>query len=171
MNDLLEVLARGALLGVAGAALMDAWAWLVRRTTGVRGLDYALLGRWIGHIARGRLFHERIADASPIIGERPLGWLSHYAIGVAFAIVLLGIWGLDWARSPTILPALALGLATIVAPWFVMQPAMGTGLAGSRTPDPRATRLRNLAMHAAYGVGLYVAAVVLSVAWVTTPAT
>jgi hypothetical protein len=51
-----------------------------------------------------------------------------------------------------------------------MQPAMGAGLAGSRTPDPRATRLRNLAMHAVYGIGLYVAAVALSVAWVDTAA-
>ena len=55
MNELLEILARGALLGAAGAALMDVWAWLVRRSTGVRGLDYALLGRWIAHIPRGRL--------------------------------------------------------------------------------------------------------------------
>ena len=43
-----------------------------------------------------------------------------------------------------------------------MQPAMGAGVAGSRTPDPRATRLRNLATHAAYGAGLYVAAVALA---------
>jgi hypothetical protein len=171
VNELLEILARGALLGAAGAALMDVWAWLVRRTTGVRGLDYALLGRWIGHIPRGRLTHERIADATPIAGERPLGWLSHYAIGVAFAVVLLGIWGLDWAHAPTIGPALVVALGTIAAPWFVMQPAMGAGLAGSRTPDPGATRLRNLAMHAVYGVGLYLAAIALSVAWVSPPAT
>jgi hypothetical protein len=164
VTELIDLLARGVLLGVAGAALMDVWAWLVRRTTGVRGLDYALLGRWIGHIPRGRLAHDRIADAPPVTGERPLGWLSHYAIGVVFAVLLLAIWGPEWARSPTIGPALLVGLGTIAAPWLVMQPAMGAGLAGSRTPDPRATRLRNLAMHAVYGIGLYVAAVALSVA-------
>lgn len=165
MTDVLELLARGVLLGVAGAALMDAWAWFARRTFGVRGLDYALLGRWIGHATRGRLRHARIADATPVRGERSLGWIAHYTIGVAFAVLLLGIWGLDWARSPTLVPALAVGLGTILAPWLVMQPAMGAGIAGSRTPDPSATRIRNLATHTVYGVGLYLGAIALAVAW------
>ena len=50
----------------------------------------------------------------------------------------------------------------LVAPWFVMQPAMGAGIAGARTPSPKATRLRNLGTHAVYGVGLYISAVALS---------
>ena len=87
-----------------------------------------------------------------------------------YAYMVLGIWGLDWAHAPTIGPAIVVGLGTIVAPWFVMQPAMGAGLAGSRTPDPRTTRLRNLAMHGVYGIGLYLAAVASSVAWVSRPA-
>ena len=165
MTGIGELLVRGVLLGVAGAALMDVWAWLARRRFGIRGLDYALLGRWIGHMPQGRLVHRRIADAPPIPGERPLGWLAHYAIGVTFALLLLAVWGPDWAHAPTILPAMLVGLGTIVAPWLVMQPAMGAGIAGSRTPDPRATRLRNLATHAVYGLGLYTSAVALSVVW------
>lgn len=43
-----------------------------------------------------------------------------------------------------------------------MQPAMGADIAGSRTPSLRATRLRNLGSHAVYGIGLYAAAVGLS---------
>jgi hypothetical protein len=160
-----ELLARAVLLGVAGAMAMDAWAWLARRGLGIRGLDYGLLGRWIGHMSRGRFVHERIAAAAPVPGERPLGWLAHYAIGVAFAVVLLGLAGLEWAREPTLLPPLIVGFGTILAPWLVMQPAMGAGVAGSRTPDPRATRLRNLATHAVYGLGLYASAVVLSIVW------
>jgi hypothetical protein len=162
MNGLLELGLRAFVMGVAAAAVMDAWGFLLRHRFGVPTLDYALLGRWIGHLPRGRLFHERIAAADPIRGERPLGWLAHYAIGVAFAALLLVIVGLDWVRSPSIWPALAVGLGTIVAPWFLMQPGMGAGIAGSRTPHPTATRLRNLATHTVYGLGLYVAAVVLT---------
>lgn len=163
MPESAEFVLRGALIGAGASALMDAWSLLLRRRFNVPTLDYALLGRWIGHLGRGRFFHERIASAMPIAGERVLGWLAHYSIGVAFALVLLAIEGLDWAHSPTIGPPLAVGLATIVAPWFVMQPAMGAGIAGSRTPDPRATRLRNLGTHTVYGVGLYLAALLLSV--------
>ena len=162
MTDLVELLVAGLLIGAGGAALMDVWSLALRRGFGIPTLDYALLGRWIGHFPRGRFAHDRIAAARPVAGERPLGWLAHYAIGVTFAMLLLAIGGLDWVRSPTIVPALLVGLGTIVAPWFVMQPAMGAGIAGSRTPNPAATRLRNLGTHAVYGVGLYLSALVVS---------
>lgn len=161
MTEPLELLGRGIVMGAGAAALMDLWALIARRALNVRGLDYALLGRWIGHMAQGRLMHDRIAAASPIRGERALGWSAHYAIGVAFALVLLSIWGLEWARSPTPGPALFVGIGTIVAPWFIMQPAMGAGIVASRTPDPRSTRLRNLASHTVYGLGLFGVALVL----------
>lgn len=162
MTEAVDLVARGVVMGVAGSALMDVWGLFLRRWFHIATLDYALLGRWIGHFARGRFVHDRIATAEPIVGERVLGWFAHYAIGVTFALLLLAIWGVAWARSPTILPAMLVGLGTIVAPWFVMQPAMGAGIAGSRTPNPRATRLRNLATHAVYGVGIYGSAVALS---------
>jgi hypothetical protein len=157
-----EIVFRGLVMGVAAAALMDAWALVLRRAFGIPTLDYALLGRWIGHFPRGRFVHARIAAAEPVPGERPFGWLAHYAIGVAFAVLLLVGWGLDWARSPSPWPALMVGLGTIVAPWFVMQPAMGAGIAGSRTPNPAATRLRNLGTHTVYGIGLYASALILA---------
>ena len=166
MTDGVEFLTRGLLIGVGAAAVMDAWALVARRRSNIQGLDYALLGRWIGHFPRRRFFHERIASAEPIRRERPLGWVAHYSIGIAFAFLLLAIWGLGWARSPTIWPALLIGLGTIVAPWFVLQPGMGAGIAASRTPNPRAARLRNLATHTVYGIGLYGSAVALSILWI-----
>ena len=166
MPDAVEFVARGVFIGLAGAAAMDLWSLLLRRRSNIQGLDYALLGRWIGHFPRRRFFHERIASAEPIRRERPLGWVAHYSIGIAFAFLLLAIWGLGWARSPTIWPALLIGLGTIVAPWFVLQPGMGAGIAASRTPNPRAARLRNLATHTVYGIGLYGSAVALSILWI-----
>jgi hypothetical protein len=162
MIPAVELVVRGTLMGVAGAALMDAWGLVLRRGFGIPTLDYALLGRWIGHMRRRRFAHPRIAAAAPITGERPLGYAAHYGIGVAFAIVLLLVAGVDWARAPTIWPALAVGLGTIAAPWLVMQPGMGAGIAGSRTPSPRATRARNLATHLVFGVGLYLGALALA---------
>ena len=165
MNDVVELLTRGVVIGVGAAVLMDAWALFARRAFDIRGLDYALLGRWIGHFARRRFVHEHIASADHVRGERPLGWVAHYSIAIAFAFLLLAIWGLDWARSPTILPALLIGWGTIVAPWFILQPGMGAGIAASRTPDPRAARLRNLATHTVYGIGLFVSAAALAIVW------
>jgi Protein of unknown function (DUF2938) len=65
------------------------------------------------------------------------------------------IWGLGLARHPTPLPALIVGLLTLAAPSFVMQPAMGAGIAASKAPSPTVARLRSIAAHLVFGIGLY----------------
>ncbi|MEO6044379.1 MAG: DUF2938 family protein, partial [Tepidiformaceae bacterium] len=103
MNTL-ELVARGAVMGIASSALIDAWAFVLRRAFHVSSLDYRLLGRWIRHIPRGKFFHQRIGAAPAMRGERPLGLLAHYTIGIGFALLLLLVAGEDWAESPTLLP-------------------------------------------------------------------
>jgi hypothetical protein len=44
--------------------------------------------------------------------------------------LLLAICGPAWAERPTVLPPLILSLALLAAPFFVMQPGMGAGIAG-----------------------------------------
>ena len=139
MPDTLDVVVRGITIGVVGSALMDVWSAVLRRRFGIPTLDYRLLGRWIGYFPRGRFVHERIAASPPIAGEMPLGWFAHYAIGITFAFVLLSIWGGAWLAAPTVWPALAVGLGTIVAPWFLMQPAMGIGVAGAAGAPARSS--------------------------------
>jgi len=162
MNHSTELLATSALIGIAGSAFIDAWSLVLRRAFHVATLDYAMLGRWIGHFPRGRFFHQRISAAEPVRGERPVGWVAHYAIGIGFAFLLLALWGSDWANSPTILPPLLVGIGSIVAPWFIMQPAFGAGIAGAKTANPLAGRLRNLGTHTVYGLGLYLSALAIS---------
>jgi hypothetical protein len=153
------------LIGAGATACMDVWAQVLQRGFGVRSLDFGLLGRWVAHIPRGKVAHASIAKAEPIRGERALGWATHYAIGCSFAFLLLAIWGLAWARSPTILPAIIVGLATLPAPLLVLQPCMGLGIAASKTPRPGAARVKSLVTHLVYGVGLYGAALVLARLW------
>ena len=71
----------------------------------------------------------------------------------------LVLWGLEWARPPTWLPALIVGLATVVAQFFIMQPGMGAGIAASKTPNPAQARLRSIINHTVFGFGLYISAV------------
>jgi hypothetical protein len=146
------------LIGVGATAATDLWALFRTRFLGAPSVSFAMLGRWIGHIPRGRFAHGNVAKAPPVGGELAIGWAAHYAIGVTFAALLLAIFGLDWARQPTPLPALIVGLATVVAPLFVMQPAMGMGIAASKMPNPNAARLRSIVTHAVFGIGLYLSA-------------
>jgi len=94
--------------------------------------------------------------------EREIGWTAEYLTGIAFAAVLLAIWGLEWVRQPTLGPALIVGIGSVAAPFLLMQPGMGAGIAASRTPRPGAARLQSLVTHAVFGLGLYAAASVLA---------
>jgi hypothetical protein len=149
-----------ALVGVGATAVLDAWLLLLQRL-GLPTMNFVLLGRWVGHGLRGRWRHASIAQAPPVPGERGLGWLVHYLVGVAFAGVLAGWLGMDWWRAPTLAPALAFGMATVAVPLFVMQPAMGLGVAARKTPAPLKSSTRSLANHAVFGLGLYLAAAAL----------
>ena len=98
------------LVGVGATAVMDIWLILLKRL-GVPTLDFAVLGRWVGYLARGRFAHEAIAKSPALPAERALGWLSHYAVGIAFAGLLVGIEGIEWVRQPTLVPAVVVGVA------------------------------------------------------------
>ena len=150
-----EIVVRAALIGIGATVVLDLWNAFLKRLLGVPSLNLGMLGRWLGHLPRGHFVHDNIAEASPVRGELIIGWSAHYAIGIAFAALLLAIWGLDWARHPTPLPALVVGLVTLVAPFFLMQPGMGMGIAASKTPRPNAARLKSIVSHTVYGIGLY----------------
>lgn len=158
MSEALECVVRVALIGIGATVVFDLWAAFLRRFFGAPAANWGFVGRWFGHFPRGRFVHDSIAQAPAVRGERIIGWAAHYVIGVIFAALLVAICGLDWAQHPTPLPALIFGLVTVAVPFFVMQPAMGAGIAASRTPKPAQARLRSIAGHTVFGIGLYASA-------------
>ena len=157
MTHNMEFVVRAILIGAGATVVMDLWAFVLRRF-GIPSLDFALLGRWIGHVPRGTFVHASIAKAARIRGESWIGWIAHYSIGITFAAVLLATFGLGWARSPSYLPALFIGVVSVVAPLFLLQPAFGAGIASSKTPRPVFNSVKSLVTHVVYGTGLYLAA-------------
>lgn len=150
MHSMVSVL----LVGIGATAATDLWALARKRLLGVAPPDFGLVGRWLAGMPHGRFRHESIAAAPAVRGERLLGWIAHYLIGIGFAGLLLGIWGIEWIRHPTFLPALLVGIATVAAPILVMQPGMGLGFSAGRA-------MHSLVTHLVFGVGLYAAG------WVT----
>ncbi|MFC6671946.1 DUF2938 domain-containing protein [Marinobacterium aestuariivivens] len=146
------------LIGIGATAVMDLWGILRKPLLGIALPNYGLVGRWFAHMADGHFRHESIAAAAPVRGERLIGWAVHYLTGIAFAALLIAIWGIEWVRQPTPGPALIVGIGTVLAPFLLMQPGMGAGIAASRTPRPGAARLQSLLTHAVFGFGLYATA-------------
>lgn len=155
---MLDLIAGAAPIGIGATVLLDLYGLMLKRLFGIPPANWAMVGRWIGHFPRGRFVHASIAAAAPIADERAIGWTAHYLIGIGFAALLLLVCGRDWASDPTPIPALTVGLATVIAPFFLMQPAMGFGIAASKTPNPDAARIRSLVSHLIFGIGLFAAA-------------
>jgi Protein of unknown function (DUF2938) len=153
----MKYLAGTILVGVGATAAMDLWAMLRARLLGVPALNYGLVGRWVAWLMRGRFRHSPIAASPSVRGERLIGWVAHYVIGISFAALLVAIYGTSWLEQPTLAPALLVGIGTVAAPFLVMQPAMGAGIAASRTPNPASARLQSLVTHAVFGAGLFAA--------------
>jgi hypothetical protein len=152
-----ELLVYALVIGAGATVVMDGWGLVRSRVLGMRAADYGLVGRWVAYVWRGRFRHDAIAASPPVRGERLIGWTVHYAVGIAFAAALLALWGLEWVRQPSIGPALIVGIGSVAAPFLIMQPGMGAGIAASRTPRPGAARLQSLVTHAVFGLGLYAA--------------
>ncbi|MBX3431233.1 MAG: DUF2938 domain-containing protein [Hyphomonadaceae bacterium] len=161
MGEVFELASGVALVGVGATALLDVWSIFLKLTWGVPFPNYTLVGRWIGHFPRGQFAHASMAEAPAVAGEALIGWTAHYAIGVLYAALLVAVGGLSWLSAPTLLPALAVGAITVVAPFLIMQPAMGAGIASSRASNPNTARLRSLAAHVVFGFGLYLSALAL----------
>lgn len=152
MHTLVAILA----LDAGATALLDLWGLARGPLLGQPRPDYAPIGRWVGHMAHGTFRHRAIADAAPVRGERALGWLVHYLVGIALA----GLWLLvapGWLDGPRAAPAIAYGLATVAAPWLLVQPALGAGIAAAHSRDPWAARRQALLTHGVFGLGLWLA--------------
>jgi len=149
------------LVGLGATATMDGWSMIRRRWFGTPLPNYSLVGRWLAHMPSGRFRHDPIQHAKPMRGERRLGWVAHYLTGIAFAVLLPAIWGAGWLQNPSLAPALIVGFGTVLAPFLLMQPGMGAGIAARRTARPAAARWQSLASHAVFGLGLYATACLL----------
>ncbi len=144
-------------IGIGATIVMDLFGLFRSKLLGQPFADYGLVGRWLAHMPRGVFVHRSIGKASPVKGEMGIGWSAHYLIGMVFALVLLLLFGAGWTQHPTLLPALIVGAGSVAAPFLLMQPGMGQGLAARLSPKPWAARARSLVTHLVFGLGLYAA--------------
>lgn len=162
MNFEIEIVLKASIVGIGGTIAMDVWATLLQRLVGTPATNWPMVGRWLGHMPTGKFHHENLGAADAIPGEATIGWIFHYAIGIAYGLLLVAINGSAWLVEPTALPAVLLSLAFLVAPYFVMMPGLGFGVAGSKTPKPNVTRFKSVLAHTMFGLGMYVTALSLA---------
>lgn len=147
-------------MGIVATGAMDLWALLLNRLAGQSLPNWGMVGRWVAHMQAGQVFHDAIAEASPVRNELQIGWVFHYAVGIAYGIFLAVFMGTEWLAAPTFWPAWVFSILTVGFGWFLLQPGMGLGWAARNTPNPWKVRLLNLAAHTVFAVGLWLGALV-----------
>lgn len=152
----------GIAIGVGATLMIDLWSLILSRAFGIRSLNYCLLGRWVLHMAKGKVAHASIGAAAAKRHECKAGWTAHYMIGVSLAVVFVMLAPGSWRAHPTLIPALAFGIATVLIPFFTLQPAFGLGIASSKTPRPNRARVKSVSTHTVFGLGLWLWAILLT---------
>ena len=143
------------LMGIGATLSFDLWALFLKKALKIPPSNICLVGRWLRYMPEGTFKHSNIGTAPRKSAECTVGWIAHYMIGITFAIVFVAFVGNKWLQHPTPVPAIAFGVITVLAPFFIMQPLFGLGFAASKTANPTQARLRSLMNHTAFGVGLY----------------
>lgn len=145
------------LAGLLATATMDAASVLATRGALLRpGPDPVgpkFLGRWVGYMARGRLRHAHIVETPELPRETLLGFVTHYAVGMALSAVYFMLLRLVKAR-PNVASALLYGAATSLFSWLIVHPAYGLGVFGRRATNPNRMIWLSLVGHLIFGGGI-----------------
>jgi len=142
-------------VGMIATATLDLWALLLNRVLGLPMTNWAIVGRWVASLVTASHWPGPVSAVPAVAGERLLGWLTHYAVGITYAAAYLA--GLSaLSELPRLYSAVLFGIATVLAPWLILQPGLGLGFFASRAPRPVLTRTLNLLAHIVFGVGLFI---------------
>lgn len=162
MNNLVVSLISAILIGLGATLTFDLWALFLKHAFKIVPSNICLVGRWLCYMPEGIFRHSNIGSSPQKSAECMVGWIAHYTIGITFASVFVALFGNNWLRHPTPIPAIVFGVVTVLAPLFIMQPLFGLGFAASKTSNPAQARIRSMMNHTAFGVGLYLFALLVN---------
>jgi len=151
----MEFIIKTVLIGVFANVAIDLWATFSNKLLKFPRTNWAMVGRWLGHIPSGKLTHHPISTSPAIRFENIIGWAFHYLIGIVYAFLYFVLVSLALDEQPSALSAWLFGLVTILSPWFIMQPSLGMGICASKAPKPNMVRLQNFALHSIFGLALF----------------
>lgn len=149
------------LIGVGATLAIDCFTFIISLFgNSPRGILF--VGRWLAYIPKGKFFHNTIIQTPSIANELIIGRVAHYCIGITFAFLLVIIYGEKWISKPRLYPAMIIAIITLITPIFILQPALGFGIAFTNMPHQLHLLTKTIIIHAIYGFGLYFSAVLLN---------
>ena len=140
--------------GITACLAMDIFQRVLSIASGQPPSNWTVVGRWAFHVLRtARLYHPTIDSAAEIKGEHVFGWIVHYAVGIGYAIIFIGLMETGLLTA-SLTDGLIFGFLSVIVPWFFFLPVMGKGIMGKHTPAPAKVCILALANHCVFGLGL-----------------
>jgi uncharacterized membrane protein YeaQ/YmgE (transglycosylase-associated protein family) len=150
----MSLIVSGIVAGVLGTLAMDLLNHLFARTRMISKIDIGMIGRMAAGWSQGRFYYRHPDEIVQIDNEVFFGYVSHYAIGIGFAIPYVIAWDLFIGGPASPMWAIVYGVVTTAGPYFLIYPSMGLGILGRRSPDGIKSSLSSLANHFFFGVGM-----------------
>ena len=157
----MDLIVTGVIAGVLGTLTMDLLNHLFSRIGVLLRIDVGMIGRMSAGWARGRFCYRNPGEMEQVANESPIGYITHYGIGVGLAVPFVLGWALLVEGPVSPAWALCYGVATTVASWFFVFPSMGFGVFGRRSPEGIRAPLSSLANHLFFGIGMAIAVAIV----------
>ena len=139
-------LAAGALAGLLATYIMDVAGRRIVAPILGKGPSGGL-GRWIGHMLKGRFTHDDIAKAAPIPHEAGIGMAAHYAIGLVLGAGYALLLQVSEPRQNSLRRATAYGIATTAFSLVLDVPGTWPGCHGTSRRRSASARVRPVDAH------------------------
>src|SRR5215468_5226112 len=149
------ILSKSIVGGALATLCMDVGGALGRATGLIAGTPKPILGKRFTYLLQGRLIHADIVASPEVPLRMPVVTAIHYGIGIVLAGCFTAL--CSWQppdREEQFPLAASFGVFTVLLAWFLMFPAMGWGIAGTRGPAQLLLTRSTLVYHAFYGLGL-----------------
>ena len=153
----MDLVVTGVVAGVLGTLAMDVLNLLFSQTGMLLKIDVGMIGRMSAGWARGRFRYRHPNEMEQAEYELLYGYITHYAIGVGFALTYVLGWDILVGGPASPVWALVFGVATTAASLFFVLPCMGLGVCGRRSPEGKKAFLSPFANHLFFGVGMAMA--------------
>lgn len=142
-------------VGIGSTIALDIWVLLVERLTGIPPTNWGVVGRWIAGMPSGHLVLQQ-SDKPISDTEKVIGWLFHYLVGIAYAGLILLIFGTAFIQNPQWMPVIVVGLIlSTFAGLAILMPGLGGGFFGRLMPDKLTTYIYLIVAHGVFAIAQY----------------
>ncbi len=148
-------------VGIGSTIALDIWVTLVKKITGIPPTDWGVVGRWLKAFPTGQFVVDNSNPNPPSTLEKIIGWLFHYVVGIAYAALIIIIFGSEFISAPTLLPTIVVGLIlSTFAGLAILMPGLGGGFFGRLLPNKLVTYIYLIVAHGVFAFAQYGLAII-----------